>query len=326
MIEENIKNILYSAGAIDRINEEDNDYRSYKVQLMISTIKSLTPLKESDSVIINLERLKKEIEFLKDYYTLNPLEIIDLDIADYWTLKSSSFNSILIPIVLSNEEFENIRAEIIKSILVLTGNIYVLMEQILLGKLLDIVIKKEINLGDIISSLKEEVINFSQKEFLREYSVYYKKPIEKYSGNFTIDFEKVKIHFINLLNEKEFSNKNILIKSLTILDGNKDISIDELFLSGISSINNEKLLSLEYKNSEFIEKISDYLIKLRKGRINLEDLKVEITTLPNIFNFKIGDIINHPLLNKSKLIKRYMDNDREVIEVITKSGLYKLQK
>lgn len=326
MIEKKIRSILYSAAAIDSIKGNDNNYRSYTVQLMISSIKSLIPSKESNGVNINFERLKNEIELLKDYYTSDPLEIIDLDSKNYWDLKSTGFESLLIPIILSNEKFENTKEEIIKLTLFLTGDIYVLIQSILLGKLLDIVIKDELDLEDIVSNLKEEVIRFSQIDYLEKYSKYYKISIKEYSGNFTIDFEKAKIYYINLLNNDDFLNQDILIRSFNILDANKNIDIDEIFLAAIIGLHSEEVSNIEYNNKEFIKRISDYIIRLRKGRINITDLSLQSKKMPDIFSFKIGDIIDHPILNKSKLINRYMDKDKEVIELITKSGLYKFQK
>lgn len=330
MLENRIRRIMNSAAAIDKINNNDNKHRSYKVQVMISTIKSLIPSTENKGVIINYQRYIKEIELLKDYIDGSNKKIIDREKNDYWNNKSQVFSASLIPIVIANEDYEIARKEIIKTILYFTGDINTLLNGIVLGRLLkELINSNEINGENILSNLKDEIIKFSQKEFITDHENDYNRPLEEYKGNFLVDFEINRIEVINLLNKKEYDNNSLLSKSIRIILNKGEISIsevDDLFISAIVGIYLDDISKMEYTDRNFVTRISDYLIKLRKGRIDPENLKTAIITLPNIFNYKVGEVIKHPLLNKSQIIKKEQHNGSTLLEVMTKSGLYIFKK
>ncbi|MBS4535310.1 hypothetical protein GOQ29_06725 [Clostridium sp. D2Q-14] len=332
MLENRIKRIIISTAAIDAINDNDNKFRSCEVQVMISTIKSLIPSLENNGVKINYDRYKKELELLNYYFDKNKKSGSRLNRVDYWSYEDKTFTSRIIPIVIANEDYETAKKEIIKNILYSTGNINILLNGILLGKLLDYLIKnQQILYDDILSKLKNEIIAFSQTKFLEEYRDHYRKSLDEYSGNFLVDFERNRIKLINILNEIESKNINILKKSLCIIKNKEDIliekiKVDDLYVSAMLGVYLKKISEKKYNDRNFIEKISDYLIKLRKGRIDSRNLKVKIYSIPDLFKYDVGKEINHPLLNRCQIVKRYNHNESIVIEVVTKSGLYKFKR
>lgn len=330
MLEDKMEKIIISSAAIDAINDNDNKFRSYKVQIMIGTIKSLVPLAENSGVKINYDRYTKELELLDDYFDKGKEDILKLNKKNYWNYKSRFLTSRIIPIVIANENYDVAKKEVIKNVLYSTGDIGVLLNSILLGKLLDLLIKnKEISYEEILLDLKSEIITFSQSDFLEQYRKEYMIALEEYDGNFLVDFERSKIQLINLLNGVESEKNKLLRKSLDIIKSKENksiVEINDLFLSSILGVYSEKVTKIEYNDKNFIIKMSDYLIRLRKGRINLKDLRSEISDVPDLFKYNAGKVINHPLLNKCQIIKKYNNNSSIVIEVMTKSGLYKFQK
>ncbi|MBS4537971.1 hypothetical protein GOQ27_05830 [Clostridium sp. D2Q-11] len=330
MLENKINTIINSAAAIDSINNIDYKFRSYEVQLMISAIKSLVPSMDTNRVTINYDRYKKELELLRYYFDEGQKNINISDRSNYWKYEDETFTSRIIPIIISNGDYENAKDEIIKNVLYSTGSIVVLLNSIVLGKLLNILItNKELIEEEILLTLKNEIITFSQVEFLNKYKNEYKISLEEYDGNFLIDFERMRIELINILNGKGSMENNIIKESINIIKNKENTSllqIQDLYLSAIFGIYCEDINKIEYNDKSFIVKISDYLIKLRKGRINSKNLMVEISNIPDIFKFKVGEVIDHPLLNKCQIINKYKLERSTIIEVMTKSGLYRFKK
>ena len=69
--------------------------------------------------------------------------------------------------MLVNKEYTYVQEEIIKNLLFTTGNLETLIEGVILSKLLYLLINEEKN---IIEKLKEQLINFSQVDFIEKYA------------------------------------------------------------------------------------------------------------------------------------------------------------
>lgn len=302
---------------------DPNGDRSYITDMTIISIKSLMPSREYVGVNIDYNRYNEEIKLWKDYRNgdnpslINLFQGLEPDI--YWESVDNSIYSRTIPIVLANENFDNIRREIIKNLLFTTGNIESLIETILLSKIIFLLIN---NRENIVEELKEEIINFSQLEFEMEYGKYYKVPIEKYSGNYAVSFEQKKIFALNILNNCPSPGFETLRDSLNVLFANGN---------GKSTIGKSIKVFLENNLGEisigqYYRELADYLYRLRKGKISPEALEIKEYYLPDIFQFKEGEVFYHSLLNKSMVIKRQEIGNNIIINIETKSGLYRFKK
>ena len=265
---------------------EANGDRSYITDLTIISIKSLIPSKEYVKVNIDYNRYNEEIKLWKYYRNgdnpslLNLFQNIDSKI--YWEEKDDSVYSRTLPIVVVNRDFNDIREEIIKNLLFTTGNIETLIETILISKMIFLLINDSKN---IVEQLKEEIINFSQVEFERNYAKYYRISTSEYRKNYTIDFEQKKIFALNLLNSSTSPGFNIL----------KDC-LDVLFLNGIGRTTMGKCIKVFLDNDtkeipieNYYKKLISYLLNLRNGKIAPEALEIEKYYLPDIFQFNEGE-------------------------------------
>lgn len=310
--------------------ECDRNQWTYIVEIMIVTIKSLVPDESNHGSIIDYERFNEELK-LWYYYRhgennslLGTLHNID---EIYWDYEDDSIFSRIVPIVFANEDWNVARREILKNILYTTGNINSIFEGIAIGKLLFILIDNvNIDYSELVDIIKEEIVGFSQRDFIKDYISYFKSFPKHYKGNYTVDFERKRIELLNILNGISVGLKyNTLKNSLSILAGKGDCNSINFFLGGLRSLKED----LDYetiKDEEFIRNLARFLVKLRKGRISIESLRVDKYILPNIFQYKEGDIFFHTLLKKCQVIKRLDEPDKIVIFIKTKSGIYRFKR
>jgi len=310
---------------ITAFNEDvkNNNLPSYITELIIISIKSLVPSENFEKVSIDYKRYNEEIKLWKNYKQganpslLNLFDKIDSNI--YWKEKDDSIYSRILPITIVNKNFLDIKDEVIKNVLFTNGNIESLIEAILISKLIFLLINGEKN---IIEQLKEEVINFSQTDFIKDYGKYYRISIGKYEKSFKISFEQKKIFAINVLNlspSKDFPVLNDCIEVL-MLNKTGKTTMGKCVKAILDNEGEENLVPDYYK--ELIE----YLYRLRKGRISPEALKIEHYYLPDVFQFNVGDEFFHSLLNRCKVVKREETGDNTIIYLSTKSGVYKFKK
>ena len=302
----------------------NNKGPSHITDLIVLTIKSLIPSENYVEVNIDYGRYEEEIKLWKYYRhgentsLLNILDDIDPHI--YWHHKDDTTYLRILPIVLTNKDYSIVKKEVIKNILFTTGNIEILIEVLLLSKLLYLLIIDE---EDIIEKLKEEVIKFSQVEFMEDYKDKFRIPVEKYEGNFPVEFEQNKIYALNILNLSSSQKFEILKDSIEVLINNKtgNTSIGKC----INDYIDEK--SVGFLNIDnYYSELGMYICNLRKGRINPQVLRIEEYDLPDVFQFNEGDVFYHSLLNKSKVIKKEEIDDKIITYISSKSGVYKLTK
>lgn len=297
---------------------------SYKFDLVFLTIKSLVPSLEDIGVDLDYKRFKIEI-FYWAYYRERTNKFLDnslnkeVDPKLYFLGKDDSTLDRIVPIIFANKNFEKIIESSIKSILFTSGNIEHIIETILLAKIIYLLLNSKEE-GQIIQALKEEIINLGYLDFIDKYSKYYRVDIEKYNKKYAIEFEREKINALNLLSGLKVMNFQILSNVLTILD-----------MENIGSY--EKILSIictsgvcKEKDVAYISSLSNYLLNLRNSRIDPEALIIKNYVLPDIFKMELGQVFEHSIFNKSKVISKEKKENIECVRIQTKSGIYVLKK
>ncbi len=307
---------------------------SYITELLIITIKSLIPSKEIEGVVIDYTRFKHELK-LWYYYRhgyndsiINSLKKHATSL--YWTLIDDSTYVRVFPIVVSNAKWEIIRDQVILNILFTTGNIENILECIALSKLLHMIMNHISNYEEIIDGLKEEIIKFSQSEFLEKYNDVFRLSLDTFTENYNISFERKRISLLNVLNGISISNDFPIIKKSLNIVNEKDFYIkddeSDYFISGLKGLLGKLQYDKQLKDRQFIESLGSYLLKLRKSRIIPESLEISNYYLPDVFSFKEGELFEHSLLNKCKVLKRENNPNFTRSYIKTKAGIYRFFK
>ena len=319
MDEINIEKLLTCLFNEDYINNGEHNYIS---QLAVIIIKSLMPMTDEEAVRIDYTRFIEELRLWVYYRNKENPSLLNIqgrmDSKIYWDEKDNSIISRVIPLVLANNKYEIIEEEVIKNVLFTTGNLEALLEWISIVYLLYLVIQKEDN---IIDKLKENIIGFSQIEFLNKYEKYYKLGIKEYPGNFKVEFEREKIHLLNTLNGIYNNRYNDLLDCLDVMD-----SREPKYLMG--NILYKSLLKedIEYNLPKFYLELAEYIIRLRKSRIDPAYLRIKEYILPDIFSFNEGEVFFHSLLKESKVIKKEVRDNAFTSLVQTRTGMYLFKK
>lgn len=311
--------VLDLEGLIPNIFLEDlrsNGRNTCISQLSILTIKSLLPLEEEVGNEIDYKRFGQELKLWKEYCIgddkslLSTLKESNND--NYFNYYDETFYTRLMPIVIANNDFAVCEEEVIKNILYFSGDISNLLEWTLIGLGIYLLINKE---EDIIGNLKEYIINFSQIAFLDKYKEYFPIGMDM-PVDLKISFEKERIVLLNILNGIK-SNKYPYIQDLlSIVDGKDPTTpIGRIVYESSTDTNMDKV-------DTFYMSMSNYLLKLRKGRINLENLELKEYILPDVFSFKEGEVFFHSLLNHSKVLKKEVKHGVLTSLITTKSGNY----
>ena len=312
------KNLMDSLFIEDYLSKVNYTYIS---QIGILTIKSLIPSMDDLGVRINYKRFTEELNMWKGYRVGDNSSLLNLDkIEDniYWNGEDDSIISRILPIVISNQKFQIIEEEVIKNILFTSGNLGEVLEYICISHLLYLHLRKE---GNIVEKLKSMIIEFAQVDFYKKYEKYYKIGLNNYPGNHKIEFEKEKIHIINLLNGIDNNKYEYLSDTIKVLDGDQGRTFVGKIL--YNYINEEDTI---HNLPKFYLDMGRYLINLRKSRIDPKDLEIQEYILPDIFSFNEGDTFFHSLLRESKVIKKEVRNKIPTSLVQTRTGIYVFRK
>ena len=312
--------VLDIEGLIPNIIIEDlglNNRNTHISQLTILTIKSLLPMEDAVGNKIDYKRFKEELELWRTYRIGENISLLDAlktpNNSKYMDYFDETFYTRLLPIIISNTDFSIFEEETIKNILYFSGNIQNLFEWLLIGVVIYSLIEKE---EDIVSSLKEYIINFSQRELMDKYRGYFPIETNRISNDFKISFEKERICLLNILNGIKSTKYPYLQDLLGVLEEKEpSTSIGRIIYNSCNDTDMDKMDRL-YIN------MNNYILKLRKGRIDIEDLKIKEYILPDVFSFKEGEVFFHSLLNHSKVIKKEAKADSLTSLISTKSGNY----
>lgn len=286
-------------------------------QLTILTIKSLLPMEEAVGNEIDYQRFDEEIKLWKEYcigdnsILVHSLKGSNND--NYNNFYDENYYTRLIPILVANSDLSIYEEELIKNILYFSGDVRNLLEWTLIGVGIYLLINGE---GDLVSSLKDYIINFSQIDFLAKYKDYFPTGIGKISSRVKIGFEKERIVVLNVLNGIKSDRYPFLQDLLSLVEGGEATTPLGRLLYNSNKDTNIDMVDPFHTN------MNSYLIKLRKGRINLEDLEIKEYVLPDVFSFKEGEVFFHSLLNRSKVLKKEVKQGVLTSLITTKSGNY----
>ncbi|WP_352417814.1 hypothetical protein [Proteiniborus sp.] len=342
MIETNIENFIV-CGCSEEVHRYRSIYRqsdmlcydknqwTYLVEILVITIKSLIPCDSSYGSSIDYGRFAEELK-LWYYYRHGEnnciLGKLNNDENAYWEFEDDSVFSRIVPIIFANDDWTAGRNEVLKNILFTTGRASSILEGLATAKLLFALIgNPNINYDNLVKQIKEEIVCFSQKDFIRDFNRYFMFSPDIYKKNYNIDFERKRIELLNTLNGIDGCLEfNTLKHSLDIFEEpEKAHEGSFFFLGGIKGLktNYEKK---SIKDEDFIKNLCSFLVKLRKGRIAVESLQVEKYILPDIFQYKEGDVFFHTLLKKCQVIRKISNPDEIVSFIRTKSGIYRFWK
>lgn len=312
---------IKTEGLLLNIFQEDlnqNKEHTYISQLTVLTIKSLIPMTDEKAVRIDYRRFVEELKLWRQYRTGENSALLNIqggvNNEIYWKGRDNSIFARMIPLIIANQEYYIIEEEMIKNILFITGNLKELFESLSIGYLLYLSIEKE---EDIVSKLKEYIIGFSQIDFLDKYKKHYKLDIDSYLGNYNVDFERRRIEILTILNGIKQDGYNSLEEIINILDKVEAESIiGNAFYNFLYSFN------LDYNIEKFYLNLGEYIIRLRKSRVDPEQLEIKEYILPDIFSFNTGEGFFHSLLRESKVIKKEASNNKLTSLIQTKTGMY----
>jgi hypothetical protein len=316
-MEKNLDRLLLNLFQEDYIK---NSTYTYLSQLGVITIKSLMPMTEEVAVRIDYKRFIEEFKLWVSYRNSENPSLLNIqgrvEPSIYWDEEDDSIVSRIIPIVLSNQNYEIVEEEIIKNVLFTSGNLKVLFEWVSISYLLYEIIYNKVE-NKLLDKLKEIIIGFSQVDYMRKYERYYRIGIEKYKENFSVDFEREKIHLLNMLNGINTIRYPNLVDLINIFNKEEPkTTIGEIVYRFLYE------LDTGYSLPKFYMNLGEYIINLRKSRIDPEQLKVEKYILPDIFSFKEGEVFFHSLLKESKVIKKEVKNNVLTSLVQTRTGMY----
>lgn len=310
--------------------EYDKNQWTYIVEIMIITIKSLVPDEFHHGSVIDYKRFNEELKLWYNYRhgeNDSLLGCLDNDEKTYWEYDDDSISSRIAPIVFVNEDWKVARREILKNILYTSGSIFSVFEGLALSRLLFVLISNPaISFDELISLIKEEIVCFSQKDFIMEHSADFRFSLDTYKGNYIIEFERKRIELLNTLNGINVGLKFTTLKeSLNILREKEGHILPSFFFGGIRGLK-AGCENTSIKDEDFIRNLCSFLAKLRKGRITAKSLLVDKYVLPDVFQYNEGELFFHSLLRKCQVIKKINTSDTIISLIRTKSGIYRFIK
>lgn len=292
-----------------------NKKQTIASQLAMVTIKSLMPSNQVPGNLIDYKRFKEELNLLRTY-KIDPLNMFPVDIKEdkYFKYKDETIYARVLPIAIANKNWSIIEEEVIKNILYTTGDIKTLLEWLAVSRSIFSILQDE---ETIVEDLKQYIINFSQIEFLEKYRDIYRYSVLKADINFEVVFEKERVSLISLLHGIDMGKFQTIKDIIEVMD-EKDAKTQ----IGNIVMNSRKDKPLEYDIDASYERMGAYILKLRNSRIDPDDLKIKRYQLPDVFQFKEGEVFFHSLLNQSKVIKKETKEDSLISLIQTRAGMY----
>lgn len=287
-----IQNLLYSCYG-ENTGDKIPDIR---FQLFLISVKSLMPYEDNIGCFLEIDRYIKETDLLKLYINGH-----DDCIENYFKNKrpyEGEDNLIeykILPVAIANIVWENLIEEVMRTTIFYSLNKSTIINSILISSAVyDYLSDENIDVENMNLNAKERLIQFSIKEFSEKNNIH----LDKMS---IIEFEKQRIKTIT---RTQLYSEECIIKSKTLQ----------------YIINNVSPEEKEY-NDELISNYSSYLLKLRKGTISPEKLKIGDGKIPELKEFLKYSSFSHPLLGKCKIMSR---TEKEIM-LRNKTGLMKVK-
>lgn len=287
-----ILNLLYSCYGVNT-GDKIPDIR---FQLFLISVKSLMPYEDNIGCFLERDRYIKETDLLKLYINGH-----DDCIENYFKYKrpyEGEDNLIeykILPVAIANIVWENLIEEVMRTTFFYSLNKSTIINSILISSAVyDYLSDENIDVENMNLNAKERLIQFSIKEFSEKHNIH----LDKMS---IIEFEKQRIKTIT---RTQIYSEELILKSKTLQYIINDVSPEEK----------------EY-NDELLSNYSSYLLKLRKGTISPEKLKIGDGKIPELKEFLKYSSFSHPLLGKCKIMSR---TEKEII-LRNKTGLMKVK-
>lgn len=277
--------------------------------LIIINTKCLVDDKIQRYVYIDNNRLKDELRYYNFYGTKPSYDDI---------------LNILLPLILANVNIQKSKDEVVN----LTQKYvkYFKKEDNLFEYILGAVIynalihylleNKNIEYGDLLQLLKEKIIGFSIE-------------LEKLN---MIKFQMARINAIQLIDNyidlkiDEYEDSKIIKNLLNVL---YDIYIQERSVNNLGTLSIKKSIlsilgeeaNLNIDNIDFLEQMSNYIIKIRKYAINKKTYNLN-SDPRNLIKYNEGDIVSDAILNKIQINSKELQDNILHMKVKSKSGEY----
>lgn len=280
--------------------------------LIIINTKCLIDDNTQRYVYIDNNRLKDELIYYR-YYGETPAY--------------KNILNLLLPAILSNtniQKSEDVVLDLIQKYVRYLKREAYLFEYILGAVIYNIIIHKiiedkNIKYEDLLKDIKQRIIGFS---------------IELDKVN-TIKFQMERIKIIQSIDKyidfkiEDYDDEKIVESMLNILydiyiedrevDNDGVLSIKKSILSILGSEENLKI-----DNIDFVLSMSQYIIKLRKYKIN-KKLYDKNADPRNLINLEAGDTTLDNILNQITIVSKHFSNNILHINVKSKSGIYELK-
>ncbi len=283
-------------------NNNADEIPDMKFQLFLITVKSLMPYEDRIGCMFDKSRYEREIELFSSYKNGK-----DYIVEYYLKNKKPSeyedefFEYKILPIAISNTIWENLIDEVMNAVIFYSINKKTIINAILLSSVIYEYFNNEnLDYEDIVKKTKDRLIQFSIKEYFENNNIEFKK-------NHYIEFERERIKILS--KSDLFTDENI----------NKFKSLKYILYYEIKA-NNEIVKKTVEQDDSILLNYATYLLKLRKGIINPEKLRISQEKIPEFKEFLKSSVFSHPLLGKCKVVKR---TEKEVI-LRNKSGLMKV--
>lgn len=282
---------------------------NYIKDMLIVITKSLMDDLKQRCVRIDDNRLRDELIYYKFYgQKLDDLNIIN----------------ILLPIIISNTNIQRSEDEVLKTIKYYTlynkkeeySSEYIISSLIYNTLVHSIIDNKNIEYSDLMQKIKDRIIEF----------------VPNLEKSKVIKFEMCRIKTIQVidkqidLNKYEYNNTDIVVN---LLNSIYDVYVEdrETNIDGINSIKKSILSILDFElnsnidNIDFIKSMSEYIIRLRKYKINKPQYCTK-SDPRSLIGLDVGDVKQDPILNNIKIVSKDFVNNVLKIGVTSKSGNY----
>lgn len=300
-----MKEELLKKAYINAFSIEDK----YIKNMIILNTKSLIDDLAQRYVKIDKNRLRDELL----YYRFYGEKLDDINIVN-----------ILLPVIISNTNMKKSEEEVVKVIkyYVLYNKKNEYMNDFLISSLIyntlihSIIENKDIEYEELMQKIKSTIIEFTYE-------------MEKVE---VIKFEMKRIQVIQSIDRyidlkiKDYEDSDIINNLLNVI---YDVYINDrdTQIQGIKSIKKSILSILGFDinekidNIDFINSMAEYIIKLRKYRINKKEYNIK-SDPRYLINLEIGDTKSDPILNNIKVISRNFSNNVLNIGLVSKTGDY----
>lgn len=320
MQERDIRDIIFSGFKRDMCymiehSISENKW-SYELELFLLTLKSIAIDQDIGGNAVDYSRFDKELKLWENYRhggDKTVMAVLRGNRSDYWEQDDESLLTRLLSILLVNEDRHISKSEVLKHTLYFTGKQERVLDAVIFNSLLSSIFGG-VKDGELLETLKRDVIELSIAEDIVDKG-YMMMDLGDYDGDYVVDFERKRIELIMLLSRAE-SSLDSLIQLLCKGKSNGSDKYRE-FLSRITGDDN-----FQYESS-FLDGISNYIYRLRKGRLAPKSLEVQVGGDVDIFDLRPGEVVFHPLLNKIELLSISKREGFEVRLVKSRSGIYR---